>query len=237
MSSTASSTTGLVFIPASTHFETKLTTARPLVNMISNDYYFVGKVNMSARETAALLLQAARIMQGEGYYGEVSPAQWMALRFFAGAKLSRTPSAFAEQSITRGTATQRHQSACGRRLPAPAEVGDRWTQRQSATDRQWSRCTRRDPFEVLMRGVAAPDTKQRAAVHALQQVLTAVAASGSHRRFGVCRDCCYIGGDICCSLTNMPSSVLECLLLGVPMQPDETELPCVKLSAKERARS
>jgi hypothetical protein len=95
----------------------------------------------------------------------------------------------------------------------------------------------RDPFEVLMRGVAALDTQQRAAVHALQQVLTAVAASGSHRRFGVCRDCCYIGGDICCSLTSMPSSVLECLLLGVPMQPDETELPCVKLSAKERARS
>jgi hypothetical protein len=96
----------------------------------------------------------------------------------------------------------------------------------------------RDPFEVLMRGVTALDTQQRAALHALQQVLTAVTASGSHRRFGVCRDCCYIGGDICCSLTSMPSSpVLECLLLGVPMQPDETELPRVKLSAQERARS
>ena len=40
----------------------------------------------------------------------------------------------------------------------------------------------RDPFEVLMRGVAALDIQQRAAVHALQQVLTAVAASGSHWR-------------------------------------------------------
>ena len=111
---------------------------------------------MSARETAALLLQAAGIVQAEGYYGEVSPAQWMALRFFAGAKLSRTPSAFAEQSITRGTATQSHQSACGRRLPAPAEVGDRWTQRQSATDRQWSRCTRARPVRSSNAGSRRP---------------------------------------------------------------------------------
>jgi hypothetical protein len=142
--------------PPQTHFETKLSTARPLVNMVSNGYYFVGEVNMSARETAALLLQAAGIVQAEGYYGEVSPAQWMALRFFAGAKLSRTPSAFAEQSITRGTATQSHQSACGRRLPAPAEVGDRWTQRQSATDRQWSRCTRARPVRSSNAGSRRP---------------------------------------------------------------------------------
>jgi len=35
--------------------------------MVSNGYYFVGEVNMSARETAALLLQAARIVQAEGF--------------------------------------------------------------------------------------------------------------------------------------------------------------------------
>ena len=63
---------------------------------------------MSARETAALLLQAARIVQAAGYDGELSPAQWMALRFFASAnRFSRTPSALSDfQSTTRGTATQ-----------------------------------------------------------------------------------------------------------------------------------
>src|ERR1700686_3420995 len=63
---------------------------------------------MSARETAELLLQVGRLVQAEGYDGELSPAQWMALRFFARANsFSRPPSAFAEfQATTRGTATQ-----------------------------------------------------------------------------------------------------------------------------------
>src|SRR2546422_8177716 len=63
---------------------------------------------MSARETAELLLLVGRLVQAEGYDGELSPAQWMALRFFARPNsFSRTPSAFAEfQATTRGTASQ-----------------------------------------------------------------------------------------------------------------------------------
>jgi len=63
---------------------------------------------MSARETAELLLMAGRLVQFEGYDGGLSPAQWMALRFFSRANsFSRTPSAFAEfQATTRGTASQ-----------------------------------------------------------------------------------------------------------------------------------
>src|SRR5258708_19226642 len=52
---------------------------------------------------------AAPILRRQlGYDGELSPAQWMALRFFARANsFSRTPSAFAEfQATTRGTASQ-----------------------------------------------------------------------------------------------------------------------------------
>ena len=64
--------------------------------------------SMSARETAELLLLVGRLVQAEGYDGELSPAQWMALRFLARANsFSRTPSAFAEfQATTRGTASQ-----------------------------------------------------------------------------------------------------------------------------------
>jgi|SRR5271169_6343430 len=63
---------------------------------------------MSARETAELLLQVGRLVQAESYDGELSPAQWMALRYFARANsFSRNPSAFAEfQATTRGTASQ-----------------------------------------------------------------------------------------------------------------------------------
>ena len=47
---------------------------------------------MPARKTAELLLQVGRLVQAEGYDGELSPAQWMALRFFARANpFSRTP--------------------------------------------------------------------------------------------------------------------------------------------------
>ena len=63
---------------------------------------------MSPRETAELLLLVGRLVQAEGYDGELSPAQWMALRYFARANtFSRTPSAFAEfQATTRGTASR-----------------------------------------------------------------------------------------------------------------------------------
>ena len=63
---------------------------------------------MSARETAELLLLVGRLVQAEGYDGELSPAQWMARRYFARANpFSRTPSAFAAfQATTRGTASQ-----------------------------------------------------------------------------------------------------------------------------------
>src|SRR3982074_3849605 len=77
------------------------------VNFETLLYIFKG-ATMSARETAELLLLVGRFVQAEGYDGELSPAQWMALRYFARANpFSRTPSAFAEvQAPTRGTATQ-----------------------------------------------------------------------------------------------------------------------------------
>src|SRR5262249_61110276 len=66
------------------------------------------EATMSARETAEFLLLVGRLVQAEGYDGELSPAQWMALRYFARSnRFSRTPSAFAEfQATTRGTASQ-----------------------------------------------------------------------------------------------------------------------------------
>src|SRR5215469_8823402 len=77
----------------------------------------------------------------------------------------------------------------------------------------------RDPFEVLVRAVDLLDAKEQTAMHhALHQVLTTLAASGAHRRFGVCQDCMYLNGDTC-NLTSASSSALECLLLGVPIEP------------------
>src|ERR1035437_6770985 len=104
---------------------------------------------MSARETAELLVQVGRLVQAEGYDGELSPAQWMALRFFARANpFSRNPSAFAEfQATTRGTATQTIKSleAGGYLVRQPSKADGRSV--KSTTDEQgeksaWTRPVR-----------------------------------------------------------------------------------------------
>jgi DNA-binding MarR family transcriptional regulator len=172
---------------------------------------------MSARETAELLLQVGRLVQAEGYDGELSPAQWMALRYFARAnQFSRNPSAFAEfQATTRGTASQA--------IKALETDGYLVRQRSKADARSVSlrltnkgkKALARDPFEVLVRAVDSLDAKQQTAMRrALHQVLTTVAVSGAHRRFGA----------------NLPSTGLlaaKCLLLGVPIQSEDAGLLCV----------
>jgi DNA-binding MarR family transcriptional regulator len=183
---------------------------------------------MSARETAELLLLVGRLVQAGGYDGKLSPAQWMALRYFARANtFSRTPSAFAEfQATTRGTASQA--------IKALEAGGYLVRQRSKADGRSVSlrltskgkKALARDPFEVLVRAVNLLDAKERTAMHhAMHQVLTTLAATGAHRCFGVCQDCTYLSGETRCNLTS--SSAPKCLLLGVPIEPEDVDLLCV----------
>ena len=184
---------------------------------------------MSARETAELLLQVGRLVQAEGYDGELSPAQWMALRFFARANpFSRTPSAFAEfQATTRGTATQAIKAleAGGYLVRQPFKMDGRSVILRLTS--KGKKALARDPFEGLVHAVASLDaTEQTAMRRALHQVLSTVAASGAHRRIGACQDCTHFGrmrGD----LPSMGSPAAECLLFGVPMQPEDVGLLCV----------
>jgi DNA-binding MarR family transcriptional regulator len=187
---------------------------------------------MSVRETAELLLQAGRLVQAEGYDGELSPAQWMALRYFARANpFSRNPSAFAEfQATTRGTASQA--------IKALEAGGYLVRQRSKADGRSVSlrltskgkEALTRDPFEVLVRAVESLDARERTAMHhALHQVLTTVAATGTHRRFGVCQDCS--------NLTSANPLSPECRLLGVPIQPGDADLLCVHFQPTREHRN
>jgi DNA-binding MarR family transcriptional regulator len=217
-------------LSASTSFETKLQAGEPVVKVISKHYYILEEAIMSARETAEYLLLVGRLVQTEGYDGELSPAQWMALRFFARANsFSRTPSAFAEfQATTRGTASQA--------IKALEAGGYLVRQRSKADGRSVSlrltnkgkKAIARDPFEVLVRAVGSLEAEEQTAIHdALHHVLTAVAASGAHRRFGVCQDCAYLGGETCCSSTSATLPALKCLLFGVPIEPEDAGLLCV----------
>ena len=185
---------------------------------------------MCARETAELLVQVGRLVQAEGYDGELSPAQWMALRYFARANtFSRTPSAFAEfQATTRGTASQA--------IKALEAGGYLVRQRSKADGRSVSlrltskgkNALARDPFEVLVRAVDLLDAKERTAMRrALHQVLSTVAASGAHRQIGVCQDCTHFGREIRRNPPSTAQSAAECLLLGVPIEPEDVDLLCV----------
>src|SRR5437660_4695737 len=145
-----------------------------------------------------------------------------------GAPLLRPPQSFLPDPVgicgvssdTRGTASQA--------IKALEAGGYLIRQRSKADGRSVSlrltnkgkKALARDPFEVLVRAVDKLDAKERTAIHhALHQVLTAVAAVGEHRRFGVCQDCC--------NLTSASPSAPECLLFGVPIRPEDAGLLCV----------
>jgi DNA-binding MarR family transcriptional regulator len=207
--------------------------------LISKHYYLFEEAIMSSRETAELLLLVGRLVQAEGYDGELSPAQWMALRFLARANsFSRTPSAFAEfQATTRGTASQAIKALeAGGYLVRQRSQADGRSVTLRLTDKG-NEVVARDPFEVLVRAVDSLDAEEQIAMHdALHHVLTTVAASGAHRQFGVCQDCAYLGGEMCCNLTNASPSALKCLLFGVPIEPADAGLLCVHFQPKSEHR-
>jgi DNA-binding MarR family transcriptional regulator len=194
---------------------------------------------MSGRETAELLLLVGRLVQAEGYRGELSPAQWMALRFFARAnQFSRNPSAFAEfQATTRGTASQAIKALeAGGYLVRQRSEADGRSVTLRLTDKG-KKANARDPFEVLVRAVDSLDPEEQTAVHhALRHVLTTVAASGAHRHFGVCQDCGYLGGEARRCSTRTTRSALECLLFGVPIEPEDASLLCVYFQRRSEHR-
>ena len=185
---------------------------------------------MSGREAAELLLLIGRLVQAEGYHGELSPAQWMALRFFARAnQFSRNPSGLAEfQATTRGTASQAIKMLeAGGYLVRQRSEADGRSVVLRLTDKG-KEAIARDPFEALVGAMDSLDAEEQTAMHhALHQVLTMVAASRPHRRFGVCQDCAHLGGETRCSSTSATRSAIECLLFGVAIEPEDTGLLCV----------
>ena len=63
-----------------------------------------------------------------------------------------------------------------------------------------------------------------------------MAVSGAHPHFGVCQDCAYLGGETHCDSTRASRSALECLLFGVPIEPDDAGLLCAHFQPKSERR-
>src|SRR5271169_4328406 len=96
----------------------------------------------------------------------------------------------------------------------------------------------RDPFEVLVRAVDSLGPKEQTAMRrALHVVLTTVAASGAHKPFGICQDCAYLRGETWRCSTRTTRSAVECLLFGVPIEPEDAALLCVHFQPKSAHRA
>ena len=178
-------------------------------------------------------------MQADGYEGELSPAQWMALRFFARANsFSRTPSAFADfQATTRGTAAQAIKALEARGyLVRQRSKADGRSVTLRLTDKGHE-VIARDPFEALVRAVGSLDLQEQTAMRdALRRVLTTLAASGTHQQFGVCRDCAHLSGEMNSDSKGASRSILGCRLFGAPIEPDDAVLLCVHFQPKSERR-
>ena len=62
---------------------------------------------------------------------------------------------------------------------------------------------------------------------ALHQVLSTLATSDARRQIGGCQDCTHFGREMCGNLPSTGAPAGECLLLGVPIQPEDVGLLCV----------
>lgn len=183
---------------------------------------------MEARETAEILLQLARQLHTDGYQGELSPAQWMALRFFARANsFSRTPSAFAEfQATTRGTASQviKGLQQAGYLVRKRSKEDARSVFLQLTA--KGRRLLERDPFEAVVRAMETLDDKERAALHdALRQILVTLLAGGVSRSFGVCKNCLHLADHSCSDATD--PAARKCLQFDLPVSAEQAKLLCV----------
>ena len=182
---------------------------------------------MSSRETAELLLQLGRFVQAVNRDGILNSAQWMALRYFSRANfLSRTPTAFANfQATSRGTA-----SIAIKELKA----GGYMTQERSQTDGRsiHLRLTEKgkkslvsDPFNALVRAVDTLENKKKTTLHgALDHLLTSVAASEGHQRFGVCRACACFHEE---KSSNPAKKSFGCRMHAISIDPHQADLLCI----------
>jgi DNA-binding MarR family transcriptional regulator len=176
----------------------------------------------SERRVAELALQLGRAAYGESSAQNLTPAQWMALRFFARAnRFSRTISAFAEfHSTTRGTASQTVKSLVQRGyLTRTRSDRDGRSTTFNLTDK-----TRRkladDPFEAVVRAAMSLSPTQRGrTASGLRRIIRELSTERERPALGMCT--------LCGHLTTAGERGFRCRLLREPLAATELEQLCV----------
>ena len=174
------------------------------------------------RRVAELALQLGRAAYGESSAAGLTPAQWMALRFFARAnRFSRTISAFAEfHSTTRGTASQTVKSLVQRgyltRTRSQRDGRSTTFNLTGKSRRQMSS----DPFEAVVRAAMSLGSAQRdRTASGLRRILQKLAVDRDRPAPGMCT--------LCGHLTACGERGFSCRLMGEPLAATELEQLCV----------
>jgi len=213
--------------------DTKLNDHVSLVKMVSERYYpaMATPSDVSARTIAELVIRLGCLSRGDGFVGDLTLAQWTALRYISGAnRFSRTVSAFAEfHGTTRGTASQTIKSL--------VENGY-LTRKRSKTDGRSidfnltyrsKKLLAKDPFEALVAVAGAlSDSASHTVERSLEHMLHKMAQQHGKHHFGTCPNCkylqedgCYVKGNAnyCCSLADAPLKEAETQQLCVNFLP------------------
>ena len=185
---------------------------------------------MNERAVADLIARLGSIAHGDGFVADLTPAQWMALRYFASAnRFSRTPSAFAEfHGTTRGTASQTTENLVAQGyLSRTRSEADGRSARLDLTDKGRA-ILANDPFEALVRaaGTLHPSARSQVA-NGLERMLGHVARERCKRPFGSCTSCEHLQGDGCSHDEKPP---YRCGCVGEPLAEAELQQLCINFS-------
>lgn len=184
-------------------------------------------MDVSARTVAELVVQLGCLARGNGFVGDLTLAQWTALRYFSRAnRFSRTVSAFAEfHGTTRGTASQTIKSLV---------QNDYLTRKRSKTDGRSIDFTLtykskkllvEDPFEALVVAARAlSNSASHTVARSLERMLHKMAQQQGKCQFGMCPNCKYFQEDGCYA-NGKPNYC--CTLVDEPLKKAETQQLCV----------
>jgi DNA-binding MarR family transcriptional regulator len=185
--------------------------------------------NDAARELAELLLQLGRRAYADGAGGNLSAAQWAALRYFARAnRFSRTVSGFAGfHATTRGTASQTVKSLVKRGYLERARSERDGRSVLFKLTAQARRRLRQDPFDALVRAATQLGRRQLASLSGeLRRIGELLQAERESGAAGRCAHCGHLAGG---------GEDYRCGLLGEPLAAAELQEICVRYQPRGRA--
>jgi len=161
-------------------------------------------------DLADLVVQLSRAAYAEASAGDLTPAQWLALRFFSRAnRFSRTVSAFAEfHATTRGTASQTVRALVQRGYLTRSRSERDGRSVQFDLTAQARDSLRNDPLDALQRAaVRLSARRQQALAEDLRQLRDWMAEERSATTVGACERCGYLkrdGDGFRCGLMDEP---------------------------------